>query len=278
MKRTALALTLILALSASIIAGMQTLEVAKANFLPAPAIIIYSPAPIIYTNTSLPLHVVVNILNNSPEIVRVLYCVDESSNVTLTNLSRTDNVWFDPNKEGSEFRVTSVLESLTEGNHTLKVYSQDAAGNEMSSSVEFTINTQYRYPEVLILSPQNKTYTTTEVPLTWACDEQKIVADYTLDLWSQVPLYVYFTLSGNTSLPGNTTLTGLSNGTHTLTVNVITERGSASQTVHFTVSIETQLQPESFPTTLVTASIVVVAVISVGLFVYFKKSHRDKSP
>jgi hypothetical protein len=40
MKRKALALTLILALLVSIIAGMQTLEVAKANWLPAPAIII----------------------------------------------------------------------------------------------------------------------------------------------------------------------------------------------------------------------------------------------
>jgi hypothetical protein len=276
MNKTALTAIIIFAFI-TFVAGMQTLDVAKANFLPAPAIILYSPAPIIYTNTSIPLHVVVNVLRHSPEIVCVLYCVDESSNVTLTNLTRTDNVWFDPNKEGSEFRVTSILESLAEGNHTLKVYSQDAAGKEMSSSVEFTINTQYRYPEVLILSPQNKTYTTTEVPLIWACDEQKIVADYTLDLWSQVPLYAYFTLSGNASLPGNTTLTGLSNGTHTLTVNVITERGSASQTVYFTIAQETETQPEPFPTTLVTASIVVVAVISVGLFVYFKKSHRDKS-
>jgi hypothetical protein len=221
---------------------------------------------------------VVNILSNSPEIVCVLYCVDENSNVTLTNLTRTDNEGFAPGRWGSVFRVTSILDNLAEGNHTLKVYSQDAAGKEMSSSVEFTINTQYRYPEVLILSPQNKTYTTTEVPLIWACDEQKIVADYTLDLLSHTPLYAYFTLSGNASLPGNTTLTGLSNGTHTLTVNVITERGSASKTVQFTVSLETQLQPEPFPTTLVTASIVVVAVISVGLFVYFKKSHRDKNP
>jgi hypothetical protein len=278
LKRTALALTLVLALSVSIMAGMQTLEVAKANWLPAPAIIIYSPASIIYTNTSIPLHVVVNILSNSPEIVCVLYCVDENSNVTLTNLTRTDNEGFAPGRWGSVFRVTSILDNLAEGNHTLKVYSQDAAGKEMSSSVEFTINTQYRYPEVLILSPQNKTYTTTEVPLIWACDEQKIVADYTLDLLSHTPLYAYFTLSGNASLPGNTTLTGLSNGTHTLTVNVITERGSASKTVQFTVSLETQLQPEPFPTTLVTASIVVVAVISVGLFVYFKKSHRDKNP
>jgi hypothetical protein len=263
MKRTALALTLIFALSVSIIAGTQTLEVAKANFLPAPAIIIYSPAPIIYANTSIPLSIVVRVLHGSPEIVCVLYCVDDKSNVTLTNMSRTDNVWFDPNKWGSEFYVTSVLENLAEGNHTLKVYSQDAAGKEMSFSVEFTIDTQYRYPEVLILSPQNKTYTTTEVPLIWTCDEQIVSADYILD-----PL-----LYGSTTLPGNITLTGLSNGTHIITVYVFTERGQAnSQTVHFTVSPETQLQLEPFPIALATvASVVIVVVLVVGLLVYFKK-------
>ena len=262
MKRTALALTLISALSVSIIAGMQT-HVAKANFLPAPAIMIYSPGPSIYTNTSIPLNVVVNVLKNSPEIVGVLYCLDESSNITLTNLTRTDNVWFDPNKEGSEFRVTSFLENLAEGNHTLKVFSQDAIGKEMSSSVKFTINTQYRYPEVRILSPQNKTYTTTEVPLTWTCDEQIVSADYILDP----------TLFGSTTLPGNTTLTGLSNGTHTITIIAFTERGQAnSQTVHFTVSPEVQQQTEPFPWLPVAAvSLTVVAVVGVSVLVYWKK-------
>jgi hypothetical protein len=265
MKRTALASTLIMALLISAVAGMQTLETAKANWLPAPAIIIYSPYPIIYTNTSIPLHVEVNVLRDSPEIVCVLYCVDKSSNVTLTNLTKTDNVWFDPNKQGSVFDVTSVLESLAEGNHTLRVYSQDAAGKEMSSSVEFTINKQYRYPEVLILSPQNKTYTTTEVPLTWTCDEQNMLAHYTLDLLS-------------TPLSGNTTLTGLSNGAHAITVNVITERGFASQTVHFTVSLETQPQPEPFPTATVAAvsGALAVVVVAVGLLVYIKKRNHSK--
>jgi hypothetical protein len=267
MKRTALALTLMVGFLFSFVVGMQTFEVAKANFLPAPAIIIYSPAPVIYTNTSLPLSVVVNILNNSPEIVRILYCVDENSNVTLTNLTRTDHVWFDPNKVGSEFHVTSILDNLAEGNHTLKVYSQDAYGHEMSSSVKFTIDTHYKYPEALILSPQNKTYTTTEVPLTWTCDEQIVSADYFLD-----PL-----LYGSTTLLGNTTLTGLSNGTHTITVYVFTERGQAnSQTVHFTVSPEAQLQPEPFPATLVIAPIASVVVISVGLLVYFKKRNNAR--
>jgi hypothetical protein len=265
MKKTALVLTIVFALFVSLTAGVQTLEVAKA-FLLAPAIIIYSPAPIIYTNTSIPLSIVVRVLHDSPEIVSVLYCVDNKSNVTLTNLTRTDNVWFDPNKWGSEFYVTSVMENLAEGNHTLEAYSQDAAGKEMSFSVEFTINTQYKYPEALILSPQNKTYTTTEVPLTWTCDEQIVSADYYLDP----------ALYGSTTLPGNTTLTGLSNGTHTITVYVFTQRGQAnSQTVYFTVSPEVQ-QTEPFSTALLVIAIALVAVVIAGLLVYFKKRNNAR--
>jgi hypothetical protein len=265
MKRTALAVALILALLVSMMAEMRTFEVAKANFLPAPAIIIYSPGPIIYTNTSLSLSVVVNILHSSPEIVCVLYCVDGSSNVTLTNLAKTNDVWFDPYKVGSTFSVTSVLENLAEGNHTLMVFSQDADGNEMSSSVKFTINTHYRYPEAVILSPQNKTYAMTEVPLIWTCDERIVSADYFLDS----PLY------GSTVLLGNTTLTGLSNGTHTITVYVFTERGQAdSQTVHFTVSPEVQQRTEPFPTILVAFALASVAIVGTGLLVYFKKHNH----
>jgi hypothetical protein len=263
MKRTVL--TLILTLSVLLIAGMQALEVAKANFLPAPAIIIHSPAPIISTNTSIPLNVGVNILKNSPRIVRILYSVDGNSNVTLTNLTRTDNVWFDPDKVGSEFRATSILDNLAEGNHTLKVYSQDAAGKEMSSSVEFTIDTHYKYPEVVLLSPQNTTYASTEVPLTFACDRQIWSADYILE-----------GEGGHMSLSGNTTLTELSNGTHAITVYVFTiEREQAnSQTVRFTVNPETQLQQEPFPTTLVIASLITVSVVVIGLLVCFKKRKR----
>jgi hypothetical protein len=272
MKRPALALTLILALSVTIIASLQTLEVAKANFLPAPAIIIYSPYPTIYTNTSIPLNVAVNILHDSPEIVRILYCVDESSNVTLTNLTRRDNEWFDPYKWGSVFQATSILNDLAEGNHTLKVFVQDASGEEMFRSVEFTVDTHFKYPEVLVLSPENKTYATAEVPLTWICNEQIVSAHYTLDDLFK-PLSGNSAFAGNATLPGNTTLTELSNGTHTITVNVITGRGFASQTVSFTVNPAVQQQTEAFPTTLVVA-VSIAVVVAVGVLVYFKKRKR----
>jgi hypothetical protein len=262
MKRTAVALTLILALSVSIAAGMQALEVAKANFLPAPAVIIYSPAPIIYTNNSVQLNVGVNVLTGDPEIVYIRYSIDGNANVTLSDLMKTGQEYFAPNKTGYTFHVYETLNNLAEGNHTLKVYSQDAAGKEMSFSTEFTINTHYKYPQVTILSPQNKTYTTTEVPLTWTCDEQIKSANYFLD----EPLY------GSTTLLGNTTLTGLSNGTHTITVYAFTQKGQAnSQTVYFTVNPETHQQTEPLPTTLLLALLIASVIAVTGLLVYFKK-------
>ena len=138
MNKKALALTLIFALLASLMAGMQTVEVAEANFFIGPAVWIDSPSSWrVYTNTSVPLNVAAVVHSDSPEIVCFLYCVDDNSNVTLTNLTKTGAV------RGYEFHAASVLENLAEGNHTLKVYSQDASGKMMSASVEFMIDTDF---------------------------------------------------------------------------------------------------------------------------------------
>jgi hypothetical protein len=194
--------------------------------------------------------------------------MDGNANVTLTDLLKTGQVIFAPNKTGFTFHIHETLDNLGEGNHTLRVYSQDVAGEEMSSSVEFTIDTQYRYPEILILSPQNKTYTSTELPLTFTSDEIIISAHYMLD--NRV---------GNTSLIGNTTLTGLSEGAHKITVTIWTERGYASQTTYFSVNSGNDYEnaePETFPTVAVVAvsGAVAVALVGIGLWVYFKKRKR----
>jgi hypothetical protein len=282
MKRKALALTFILALLSSAVAGILLVNLATANYFPPPSIEISSPfsAPVVYSNASVPLNVRVNILQSEPDITYIRYSLDGKANVTLTNLAKEENVGYWTSTKGviasgTAFSAQVSMDNLADGNHTLIVYAHYANGKEMSRSREFTVDTHYKpyTPELVILSPQNQTYTTTEVPLIWACNEQKIVADYTLDLLSHIPLYAYFTLSEHEVPLGNTTLTDLSNGTHTLTVYVITERGTASQTVHFTVSLETQLQPEPFPTAIVaTASGVAVAIVGAGLLVYFKKS------
>jgi hypothetical protein len=274
MKRTAIAVPVILALLFLAVAGMQTDEVAKANFFIGPAVWIESPCDwLVYTNTSVPLNVAANVHKDSPEIVRFLYSVDENSNLTLTDLEKV------PDVEGYEFHAASVLENLAEGNHTLKVYSQDAHGGEMSASVEFMIDTDFKSP-LSVLSPQNKTYFTTEVPLTFVCTEELrrtegiTMADYILDGM------------GAGYISGNLTLTGLSIGEHELTVAVWTVKGFFSQTVYFSVSQlisipspspepttppESTPKPEPFPTTLVVCAMVVLPSIGIGLLVYFKK-------
>jgi len=257
MKRTALALTLVMALLFSAVAGMQTVEVAQAQFFGQPFIWTDSPSStVVYTNTTIPLKAYAIIHIDAPDIVYFLYCVDENSNVTLTNLNKT-KVGIHRAEEGYKFYTTSVLENLTEGNHTLKVYSQDASGEEMSYSVEFMVDTHFKIP-LLVVSPQNRTYTTSEVPLTFVCSEEITSADYQLNGIGEGPI------------SGNLTLAGLSIGDHKIKVVVWTVRGVFSQTIYFSVS-----QPEPFPTTLVAAaSIAAVAAVGVGLLVYFKKRKR----
>ena len=78
----------------------------------------------------------------------------------------------------------------------------------------------------------------------------------------------------NVTIDGNITLYGLSSGLHNLTVYAKDTYGNigASETINFTIAKET---PEPFPTAIVaTASGASVAVIGVGLFVYFRKRNH----
>jgi hypothetical protein len=260
MKKAVLALILISTLLVSFSVRMQAVEVTKANFFIGPGIWIDSPTHHwVYTNTSVLLKVGATVHSDAPEIGCFLYCVDENSNLTLTNLNKTNTV------DGYEFHAESVLENLAEGNHTLKVYSQDALGAEMSTSIEFTIDTHYKSP-LLVLSPQNTTYSTTEVPLTFVCSEEIkhngniTLADYLLDGF------------GAGYISGNLTLTDLSIGNHKIIVIVWTEKGIFSETIYFSIT-----QPVPFPTTLVIGSLVSIGVVAIGLFVYFKKRSHART-
>ena len=80
-------------------------------------------------------------------------------------------------------------------------------------------------PIITILSPENKTYATTSIPLTFTVDECTRWIAYSLDGKS------------NITITGNTTLSGLSEGTHTITVYANDTAGNmgTSSTVYFTV-------------------------------------------
>jgi hypothetical protein len=116
-------------------------------------------------------------------------------------------------------------------------------------------------PQIAILSPENKTYHTTDIQLTFTVNEPSSWIQYNLD---------YKT---DTEIEGNSTLSGLSLGSHNVTVYAADVAGNlgVSETINFTVAGESESEPEPLPTALVVAPIISVAVIGVGLLIYFKK-------
>ena len=115
---------------------------------------------------------------------------------------------------------------------------------------------------ITILSPINQKYNVTDIPLNFTVSERVSKLTYSLDGQAKV------------TISGNTNLTGLSGGSHNLTVYATDLSGNTgtSETIYFTIAEEPK--PEPFPATSIMALAVIaaVAVIGVGLVVYFKKS------
>jgi nitrous oxidase accessory protein NosD len=130
------------------------------------------------------------------------------------------------------------------------------------SMLPFSISsfvTDYIPPKISVLSPKSQTYNETSVSLVFAVDEAVNWTGYSLDG------------KDNVTITGNTTIAGLPTGLHNITVyaeDTFANMG-ASETVSFTIA-----ELESFPTTIVIASVVTVVAFSVGLLVYFKKRRR----
>jgi hypothetical protein len=113
-------------------------------------------------------------------------------------------------------------------------------------------------PSFLVQSPETVVYNVTDVELNFIVDEPTSWIGYCLDGQANV------TLTGNsafTKLPGLHTLTIYANDT-------VGNMGASS--INFSIA-------ELFPTTLAIASASIVAVIAVGLLVYFKKRRKLKS-
>ncbi len=113
-------------------------------------------------------------------------------------------------------------------------------------------------PYVLVFNPENKIYAASNIELNFAVNE----------LFSKVA----YSLDGNdtVTVAGNTTLSGLTNGSHNVTVYAWDKAGNvgASETVHFSVA-------ESFPNAaVIAASGASATVVGAALLVYFRKSKR----
>jgi len=144
--------------------------------------------------------------------------------------------------------------------------------SEIGSFEPLALNEQYTPigygtipPVVSVFSPENKTYASSNVSLAFTVNKPALWVGYSLDG------------QDNVTIIGNTTLLGLTNGLHNVTVYAkdTFENTGTSETIIFTISVEPKPPPaEPFPTTLVIASVITVAVVGVGLIVYFKKRHN----
>jgi hypothetical protein len=164
------------------------------------------------------------------------------------------------------FHGETVLNDLPDGEHVLEIgFRSSELGTVYPAIAYFKV--EANSPIVSILSPIAKTYNDSSVPLTFTINEPLSNVCYELN-------------SQSYSTSGNSTLINLPAGQHNLTVYVADLAGkvTVSETVYFAVNTSAIPIVEPFPTLLVIAvTLTVVAVVAVGLLVYFKKRKRLKS-
>ena len=116
-------------------------------------------------------------------------------------------------------------------------------------------------PQISYLSLENGTFLSSSISLNFILSKPSQWIGYSIDGHA------------NITIVGNTTLSGLTNGSHTLTIYANDTNGNtaASKTVTFVIA-----KPEPFSTVTVVTFSAVVTVVVISIFVYFKKHKQMK--
>jgi N-acetylneuraminic acid mutarotase len=202
-----------------------------------PTVTIVSPKNGTYTYSDIPLNFTVSDVTSWTG-----YSLDDQANVTITG--------------------NANLTGLSEGTHSLTLYTKNYAADLISSATAyFTVDTSS--PSIIVLSPENKTYFRTDIPLNFAVNEPTSWIHYSLDTQEIV------------ATEGNTTLIGLSIGSHNLTVYAKDTAGNigTSETINFTIAQQSEL----FPATWIAATAAMIILAgAVAFLVYFRRIKKTK--
>jgi hypothetical protein len=159
------------------------------------------------------------------------------------------------------------LPSLSNGIHDVTIYGEFVFPTKTkrgSCTITFTIDTA---PIVILDLVENRIYNTSDIPLSFNVDGEYSWLGYTLDNLAIV------------TIDGNATLTGLSDGYHSLVVYANDTSGNIgkSETLSFIVAKEVETEP--FLTTLLVAISAISAVIVIAsITIYFRRRNtRDKN-
>jgi len=266
MRKTAEALALAVLLITTA-AGTRLVNLGMAN-----------PTPELYTRLTIenPKNMTYNvntvILNFSVESLSFFrwrhfsYSLDGKELKRIANLT-VDSEEFFPVSPGiykENMTGNCVLPDLSEGLHNLTVYlirdasTADGHYGETVPLANASFNIDTTQPSITILSLENKTRTSPDIKIDFTVVEGSPSVKYSLDG------------KENVTISENTTLTGLADGDHNVTIYATDDAGNtASQIVYFTVA-------EPFPTVLVAvASVAVVVAVGTGLLLYHRKRRKE---
>jgi N-acetylneuraminic acid mutarotase len=150
-----------------------------------------------------------------------------------------------------------TLTELSEGTHKITAYACDLSGNNATSeTIYFSVDSTL--PNLSILSPENKTYNTNTVPLVFTEDGSASSLKYCLDGQE------------NVSITGETHLTKLSDGMHSIVVYANDTAGNtgASELLYFSVNQQSELFM------VFTAIIIILLGVGTVVLIYFTKNRK----
>jgi len=266
MYKTALAPIIIFVLLVSTWAGIELVSPAEANPYPYTncdssfvTVSIVSPENRTYNTNVIQLTITAG---GYPGVWYVSYSLDDKPSVEVAP----------GHPLGHTFNESVRLNPLPKGSHSIVVEAIAMANNPegkvtAQTRVYFAVAKETQppdtsAPEITILSPQNKTYYATEIPLEFSVNEPNCSVSYKFD--GQEPV----------EISQNTTLTGFYYGSHNVTVYATDVAGNLGvQTVGFAFAKTEEHTPslEPFPASLVFMAFVGIALGVVGLLVYLKK-------
>jgi N-acetylneuraminic acid mutarotase len=199
----------------------------------------------------------------APPIIQITSPENETYNkVTLNFTVNRDTEWMGyslDNQANVTLMGKTELLILSQGAHNIILYGNDSSGNMGSSNrVFFSVDTIA--PDIVIMLPQNQSYGSTDIQLTFEVNKTVTWLAYSLDGQQ------------NVTIIGNVTLPALSNGSHRLIVYATDEVGNTgSKTVYFNIA--------PFPTiTVVGVAATITIALAAGylLFEHRKSSNKKK--
>ena len=112
-------------------------------FVPAPSLDIIQPQNFTYSGESakaIPLMIYATVLVDAPAFVSISYSLDQSRNITFTDLLKTGEFPSQSGKAVAYHTEMLSLSNLTDGTHVLKAYSLDTSDNVMKNTLEFAVD------------------------------------------------------------------------------------------------------------------------------------------